>query len=50
MKQEIIQIPKQEYEELLEEVDILRNPAMMAAVKESAEAKKKGVKSWELKF
>ena len=49
MKQEMIQIPRKEYEELLEEVGILRNPEMMEAVKESDEAKKKGIKTWELK-
>lgn len=49
MKQEMIQVPKKEYEALLEEVGILRNPEMMAAIKESDEAKKKGVKTWELK-
>ena len=45
----MIQIPKKEYEELLEEVGILRNPEMTEAIKESDDAKKKGVKSWELK-
>lgn len=50
MKQEMVQIQKQEYEELLEEIGIAQNPEMMAAIKESAEAKKKGVKTWELKF
>lgn len=49
MKQEMVQIPKQEYEELLEEVGILKNPEMMEAIEESDEAKKKGVKTWELK-
>ena len=49
MEQEMIQIPKKEYEELLEEVGILRNPEMMEAIRESDDAKKKGVKSWELK-
>ncbi len=49
MKQEMIQIPKREYEELLEEVGILRNREMMEAIKESDEAKEKGVKTWELK-
>ncbi len=49
MKQEMVQIPKREYEQLLEEVGILRNSEMMAAIKESDEAKKKGVKTWELK-
>ena len=49
MEQEMVQIPKREYEELLEEVGILRNPEMMEAIRESDEAKKKGVKTWELK-
>ena len=49
MKQEMVQIPKREYEELLEEVGILRNEGMMAAISESDEAKTKGVKTWELK-
>ena len=49
MKQEMIQIPKKEYEELLEEVGILRNPEMMEAIRESDETKKKGIKTWELK-
>ncbi|MBI2144883.1 hypothetical protein HYU18_01015 [Candidatus Woesearchaeota archaeon] len=49
MNQEMVQIPKKEYEALLEEIGILRNPEIMAAIKESDEAKKKGVKTWELK-
>ena len=49
MKQKMIQIQKNEYEELLEEIGILRNPKMMEAIKESDEAKRKGVKTWELK-
>ena len=49
MRQEMVQISKQEYEELLEEVGILRNPEMMEAIRDSDEAKKKGVKAWELK-
>ena len=49
MKQETVTIPKKEYEGLLEEVGILRNSKMMEAIKESDLAKKKGVKSWELK-
>lgn len=47
--EEMVRIPKKEYEELLEEVGILRNPKMMEAIKESEEAKRKGVKTWELK-
>ena len=50
MAQEMVTIAKKEYEELLEEVGILRNHDMMDAIKESDEAKKKGVKTWELKF
>jgi len=50
MKQEMVTIPKKEYEGLLEEVGILRNTEMMKAIKESDEAKKKGVKTWELKI
>ncbi len=41
-------MPKREYDALLEEVGILRNSEMRAAVKESDEAKKKGIKTWEL--
>ena len=50
MKQETVTISKKEYKELLEEVGILRNSKMMEAVKESDEAKKRGVKTWELKL
>lgn len=46
---ETITIPKEEYEELLEEVGILRNKDMMEAIRESDEAKEKGIKTWELK-
>ena len=48
MKQETVTIPKKEYDELLEEIGILRDSKMMAAIKESDEAKRKGVKTWEL--
>lgn len=43
-------ISKKEYEELLEEVGILRNSKMAEAIKESDEAKKKGIKTWELRI
>lgn len=46
---ETITIPKQEYEELLEEVGIVRNREMMESIKESDEVKEKGVKTWGLK-
>ncbi|MBS3133011.1 hypothetical protein J4470_02695 [Candidatus Woesearchaeota archaeon] len=49
MKQEMVQIPKKDYEELLEEAGILRNSEMVGAIKESDEARGKGVKTWELK-
>ena len=49
MEQEMIQIRRKEYEELLDEVGILRNPEIMEAVRDSDEAKKKGIKTWELK-
>jgi PHD/YefM family antitoxin component YafN of YafNO toxin-antitoxin module len=49
MKQETVTILKKEYDELLEEVGLLRNKEMMESVKESDEAEKKGVKTWKLK-
>ncbi len=49
MKQETVTISKKEYEDLLEEVGILRNSKMMEAIKESDESKKREVKTWELK-
>ena len=48
MKPKTITIPKKEYAETLEEVGILKNLKMMEAIKESDEAKKKDVKTWEL--
>jgi PHD/YefM family antitoxin component YafN of YafNO toxin-antitoxin module len=48
-KQEMVMIPRKEYELLLEEVGILNNKDMMKAIKESDEAKKKGIKPWKLK-
>jgi len=50
MAQEMVTIPKREYEELLEEIGILRNTEMMKSIKESDEAKKKSVKTWKLKI
>ena len=50
MKQETVTISKKEYEELLEEVGILRNSKMMESIRENDEAKKKGVKAWDLKL
>jgi len=45
----MIQIPKKEYEELLDEVGIIRDPEMMEAIHESDEAKENGEDTWELK-
>lgn len=50
MEAETICIPKKEYELLLEEVGILRNPKMSEAIDESDNAKAKGVKTWGLKI
>ncbi len=50
MQQAMIAIPGKEYEELLDEVGILRDPEMMAAIRESDEAKAKGIKTWELRL
>jgi len=49
MENETVRIPRKLYEELLEEVGILRNSEMIDAIKESNEAKKAKVKTWELK-
>tara|TARA_Y100000031_G_C8042007_1_gene302145 strand:+ start:153 stop:305 length:153 start_codon:yes stop_codon:yes gene_type:complete len=48
MAQEMVTIPKQEYEHLLEEVGILHNQDMIGAIEESDEAKKKDIKTWKL--
>ena len=50
MKQETVTISKKEYNQLLEEIGILRNSKMMEAISESDEAKRKGIKTWELKI
>lgn len=44
----MVTIPKHEYEELLEEIGILRNKEMMEAIKEGLDAEKRGVKPWKL--
>lgn len=46
----MVTIPKKEYEELLDEVGILRDPAMMEAIRENDKAKKNDVKTWELYY
>ena len=50
MKQEAIHLPKKKTERLTEEEQFLRKPETLAALKEYKEAKKKGVKTWELKY
>ena len=50
MEQEMITIPKEEYERMKEELGILRNPEMMEAIEESEEAKAKGVKPWKIDY
>ena len=48
MKQEMVTIPKKEYEALLEEIALLSDSEIMGAIRENEEAKKKGIKSWKL--
>lgn len=50
MQQVMISIPKKEYEDLLEEVGILHDQEMIAAIQESDEAKRQGIKTWKLPF
>ena len=50
MEQEKVTIPRKIYEELLEEVGILRNSEMMDSINESENAKKEGAKTWELEI
>ena len=46
----MVSIPRKVYEELLEEVGIVRNKKIMEAVEDSDNAKKKGVKTWKLNY
>ena len=46
--EQMIQAPKKKYEALIEEVGINRDEDVMAAIKESDQAKKAGVKTWKL--
>ena len=50
MKKEMIQLPKKEYEELLEEIGILKNQKMMEAIIDNNKANKRGIKTWKLNF
>ncbi len=48
MEQEKVTISRKVYEELLEEVGILRNSEMMDAIMESNDAKERGIETWEI--
>ncbi len=48
IQQEMVTITKKEYEHLLEEIGIIRNPTMMDAILESDEAKRQGIKTWKI--
>lgn len=48
MATETVTISREEYEQLLEEVGILRNKEMKEAIEESDAAKRQGVKTWKL--
>ena len=50
MSSEMITIPKEEYDALLEEVGILRDSDMMQAIHENETAKKAGVTPWEIQL
>ena len=50
MEQETVTIPRRVYEEMLEEIGILRNPEIIEALKENEKAKIKGVKTWEIRY
>lgn len=50
MKQEAVEIQKKKSERLTEEEQFLRKPEIVAAIRESEEAEKKGVKPWKLRY
>ena len=50
MKQEAIEVSKKKAGILTEEEQFLRKPEIVAAIQESEEAKKKGVKPWLIKY
>jgi len=49
MKNETIIISKKEYEGMKETIEILQDEDLMNQIRDSEEAKKKGVKPWKLK-
>ncbi len=44
-----VTMSRAEYKRSLDEVGILRNPALAEAIEDSDKAKSKGVKTWKLK-
>ena len=48
MEQDTVTIPKEEYERMLEEIGISRDENVMDSIKQNEEAKKQGVKTWDL--
>lgn len=46
----MVSIPKEVYEALKEEIEILSNKEMVEAIEESEKAKKSGVKSWKINY
>ena len=50
MEKEMVSIPREVYEALKEEIEILSNKEMREAIRENEEAKKSGVKSWKISY
>ena len=48
MEQEMVSIPKEVFEALREEIEILSNPDVMDSIRQNEDAKKQGVKTWDL--
>ena len=46
----MIPIPAEVYEAFKEEIEIYSNKEMREAIEESGQAKREGVKGWELKY
>ena len=44
----MVKIPREEYDALIEELEILRNVDIMDSIRENEEAKAKGIKTWKL--
>ena len=50
MEKETITIPKKLYEQMKEELGIIRDEELMEDLKESERAKEEGIEPWELKY